>query len=241
MQLLYEFVTPTALTGMTEASGYEIENAAYNSASDFNWHKPWKEWRSTVTTATNININLGIESCTCLVVIGANWDDFTLEGVSYSLEKNDAKGDYRGFFVVPTVTGLANIVIGAASPDEGYFKATTILVGDAVTFTRQPSNEITKELMLPRSKVVLHGGATKFGTLMSPYHRLTFEHKVLSISMLNEIRDMKRAVGRDEPFILYDNLGEVSDVYLVRRVDDFSYSEKGPKQIYERTIFEEIG
>jgi hypothetical protein len=239
MIVLYDPKIISSYTITNENASYDFDNCIRHHLSTFEWDKPWLEYRSTTTGSFSIQLNFSGAAVTCLAIIGANFTQIT-KGSTYTLSKNEAMGDYRGFFTFAADSSPLTFTMDE-TPSEGYYKMTTCLIGTEVTLSAQLVGEINKSLILPRPASELLSGSIKLGTIARKYHIVTYQHRGMNKTQYDELRTFKRTVGKDDAFIVADNLGEQSDIYLARRTDDLLYTEKSYRNIEEKTVIEEIG
>jgi hypothetical protein len=239
MIVLYDPKQISSYTVDDEAAGYDFDNCIRHHFSQFEWDKPWLEYRSVTTGSFTVTLNFSGAAVTCLAILGANFTQIT-KGSTYTLSKNEVMGDYRGIFTFAADSSPLTFTMNE-SPSEGYYKMTTCIIGTEVTLSAQPVREINKSLMLPRPASELLGGSIKFGTMGRKHHIITYQHRGMDKTQYDELRTFKRTVGKDDAFIVADNLGEQGDVYLARRTDDLLYTEKSYRNIEEKTVIEEIG
>ena len=237
----------------SEATGYPLSNA-------LDYKKPWLKWRSTDTSKQIITVNFD-GSVDCLTLIGANFENATIKsgggfgtgpfgafpfGTGGELEQSETLGylrmlgEYRGFFTFTSQENSISIEIPANGISESYYTIGAIILGNKTVISHKPYSPLDKELALPVREVRLGSGIPKKTAMGSIYHNIQFRRRGMNTVQLNEFRDIKRAMGKTEPFIFYENLGEKGKVYLVRRIEDFSYSEKGYHDFQDDLLLEEI-
>ena len=123
---------------------------------------------------------------------------------------------------------------------ESYFTLWGIIIGNKIELSHQPYWPLDKELILSTNEISLGSLIPKKSALGRKYHIIKLNRKFLNITELNEIRDIKRAKGKCYPFVIYENLNETENVFLVKRIEDFSYNEEGYRNFQDNFILREI-
>ena len=253
MIIVSDIKTVTDSNVTSEASGYPLSNA-------LDYKKPWLKWRSTSTGAQTITLYYD-GSIDSLVLLGANFSAIEIKGsagfgaapfadfpfgTGSGLEQSETLGylrmlgEYRGFFTFTSQENSISIEISANGISESYYTIGAIVLGNKTVISHKPYSPLDKELALPVREVRLGSGIPKKASLGSKYHNIQLRRRGMNVSQLNEFRDIKRAMGKIEPFVFYENLGEKGKVYLVRRVGKFEYSKEGPNNYQDDLLLEEI-
>jgi len=241
-------------TATSEETGYELDNA-------LDYEKPWLKWRSTDTALQTITLNY-TGAIDCIAILGANFDEIVLQasagfgaapfgafpigggGGSGSGEKTlgylRALGEYRGFFSFADQPDSFQLTIPVQDMTDDYFEISAIVIGNYTSLTNKPVSPLEKELILPVNEVMLESQIPKKSALGNSYHLIKANRRGLDISGLDELRAIKRAKGKKSIFVVYENLGKVKDVFLVRRTEDFAYKEAGYNDYQDNLILEEL-
>ena len=218
----------------SEATGYPFLNA-------LDYEKPWLKWRSSSTAAQTITLNFSGE-INCMAIFGANFETIEIAGAGGTLGYMRPFGEYRRLFPFYSTSNSKTFVIPTQTPTDGedYFTLGAIIIGNYVTLTRRPYYPLNKQLIMPVSEITLESGLPKKIAKGNCYHSISLNRRAMNVTQLNEFRDVMRTRGKVDPFVLYENLGEIEKVFLVRRISDFSYSEEGYHDFQDSIILEAI-
>lgn len=250
--------TVDSSTATSEASGYELANAIDHD-------KPWLKWRSTSLSAQIITLYFS-GSINSVTLLGANFEDVTLRvgsaggwmeggwmtgpwmeaGGGSSSDQAEvlgylrALGTYRGLFTFEDKIGSLTIEIPNQAVDESYYELSAIVIGNTNGLTHGANGDIDKRLALPVNEIKLGSEIPKKGALGDNYHIIKVNRRGNNIADLDEFRDIKRVVGKTNSFVFFEDLGKKEDVFLVKRVEPFSYTKPGYLDYHDSMTMEEI-
>ncbi len=227
----------SGVTVTSEETGYEIENA-------IDYDSPWLKWRSTDLTTQTISLPFS-GSINSVTLLGANFADVTIAFDSvYSqaeiLGYLRALGTYRGLFENPDYSGIVDIEIPNQASDDTYFTLSGIILGNTNEPTHGANGDIVKRLALPVNEIKLGSDIPKKGALGDPYHVIRVDRRGNTVDELDEFRDIKRVVGKTNSFLFFENLGKTEDVFLVKRIDNWTYIKNGYRDYRDSMLMEEI-
>ena len=254
MIFVYVITTVVSSEASSEASGYELANA-------LDYESPWLMWRSTSTGAQTITLNYS-GSIDSLALLGTNFENVNIkaggwfagdgwfadgwfeggESSSETLGYLRLMNEYRGLIIFTSRDSKIVFEIPAQGTlgGESYFTMSAIIIGNKTIIARRPVSPMNKMLALPVSEITLESQIPKKAALGNKYHTINLNRKGMDISDLNEFRDIKRAVGKTDAFIFYENMNEKGKVFLVRRIEDFSYHKDDYHDFQDGMAMEEI-
>ena len=225
---------PTEITDFTvtsEASGFDFENAVdYEDDTLF--------WRSTDLSAQNVSLVFS-GTINFLAILGANFSQITIGGTTYNLAYDHLSGAYRGYFALSDTTTPLAFIVPVQSVSDGYFTANAVCIGEADDISN-PVFSLKRQAVRPVRSGKLFGGRTRQALKGHRYRIITFNRTGMSQSALDEFADFKRLVGRDEVFILFEDLGHAGAVYLCVRTDAHAWELAGVNNYKDTLTVREI-
>lgn len=224
-------------TVTSEATGYELENA-------IDYDSPWLKWRSEDLNTQTISLPFS-GSINSVTLLGANFVNVTISFDSVYSEAEAlgylrALGQYRGLFENTDQSGVVEIEIPNQACDDTYFTLSGIVLGNTNSLTHGANGDIDKRLMQPVNEIKLGSEVPKKGALGDSYHVIKVTRRGNTISDLDEFRDIKRVVGKINSFVFFEDLGKTEDVFLVKRIEPFTYSKAGYLDYHDSMTMEEI-
>jgi hypothetical protein len=232
----------TVTTGDIKVGAYSSFQTGYGFANAYTyWHQPWKEWRGGFTDQNDHDATLSFSGAiNCLVILGANFSEIEIDSVSHSLGSNPIYNDRRVLVLMEPTTSPLAFTIPAETTSEGYFKMVSVILGNATALGRNPSYHKPKQVQQPVREVVLESQHPRMAKQGRRNRILEYNRKGLSCSEAEWLRTIKRSVGLADPFVLYENVGDAGQTFLVRRLADFQYQESGYKNHEDVLRLEEI-
>ena len=216
----YDILTIASGSATSSASNYPLTNAYTD------YKKPWKTWRSTSLVAQTITLNFtGDTDCICL--FNCNFENITIDGETFHLGYEPAIVEFRAMFFKNKTNSITFIIpaqttLGGVS----YYEMGSVAVGETTDLTKGIRLPYVKELIVPVKMSTLGSGQVTKRSGGKSHHVIIIRRDgVLSIRVLDEVRDVNRQIGKTDVIIFFENMGEVEKVFLCRRDDIFGYTE----------------
>lgn len=235
----------TISSGTAQVSSADTYQSGYPFSNVYTyWEQPWKEWRSGSSDSTEHKITLNFSgTANHLAVLGANFSvlnhslfqailypDGELNQSAYILSRNQLAGDYRLCADIASTSPIT-LTIPAQETDEGYFKIGAIVLanGAATTFTTATYPKYVG-LRQPAEDINIQSGLAIKQKTGRKHHIIELRNKMRSRAYVDAVNAIKVGEGISNPFIYYETTtADQPNVYMVRRLPDMTYTERGNK------------
>lgn len=234
-----DYLTPiTADVKVGAFSSFQTGHAFSNAYTDYS--KPWSEWWGGFSDQSTHTVDFTFSwSFDVIIILGANFPKINYNSTDYNLGYNYALGRYNGFLYIGTKSSPLSFTIPAYTTEEGFFIMKGIMLGAQLTLAKNPSYPMTKQVLQPSREITLESNHNKMAKRGRRNHIIELKRKGTSYSNSEDLRELKQSIGFN-PFVIFENLGDDSQTFLVRRLEDFQYQEVGHKNYEDILRLEEI-
>ena len=235
--VMYKDYFRTVTVGTVKVGANDSFQVGYEFSNAFTlYEKPWKKWVSSYSCNNEHDISLTWTGgfIDCLVILGANFSTVEIDSVEYTLTKSEL-GDYRlchyygGYESSPQT-----LKIKAEQTESGKFEMWGIIPCNRNHLGANANFPTEHELIEPVIENL------KIRKVLGRRNRiLKWNRKMLTLTYAKYLASHKFAIGMVEPFILWENRGDLGKVYLARRLDTGRRIEQN-HQFEDDIIMEEI-
>lgn len=235
-------------TGTARVSGVDSELITHPFTNAYTeWQKPWREWRSSYSNSHEHDLHLNYTSSSWgFVMLGCNFATIEYDSGILNLVQDKDTGDYSLWYVANDYQNLY-ITIPAQHTDEGYFRIKSIGVVSSIPVSLGDFFYPMDIKYLQPSFVSENvGGKMIKAKAGRPRHILEMRSKGLSTNIMQSFNTIVRVGhGLNLPFyFIPQQLAPFTEPtetsYLVRRLEDFVYTERSYKNFMHTVKLEEI-
>lgn len=229
--------------GTAQVSGADSAASGYPFSNAFDeFDQPWFEWRSAFSSSSEHTLTLSFSgTANVLVIFGANFSSIKRGATTYTLVQNRMAGDYRLFYPIIGMTSPVTLVIPAQDTEEGYFKIGSIILGSSwITSVKSGVYPANRTFLLPSKDITTQGNLIIKQKDGRKHHILEYRDKMRNYTYMAAVNTVKIAEGLTNAFVLYENRSDMSQVFLVRRLADMVYQERGNSNFELSIRMEEI-
>ena len=231
----------TVSSGTIQVGGADASREGYPFSNAYTeWKKPWLEWQGAYSSSAAHSVALNFTGTSVgLIILGANFATINFNSGNHTLDKNRAVGDYRTCNLAITGTSSISLTIPAQATSEGYFKIGCIVpisayygIGDGIYPVSYSLKRPAKESATENGRFIKQADGRK-------HHILEYANKYRNYSYVSSVNGLKQSIGLYEPFFFWDYY-RTSKIYLVRRLPDMTYIERGNHDFQYALRMEEL-